>query len=111
LLKRGDKKLVSFHAKIVIVKESQCDYCLENPCVWLDECEALVQNDRNENGHSTFLIENKTRCKIAFHDMFRVVNGRPGHRGVRKQLPECVEYGVRRLFPDKQAQYLGLKEE
>jgi hypothetical protein len=110
LLKRDDEKLVTFHGKKGIVENGQCDYCLEVPCVWLDEREAVVENDRNENGH-TFLIENKTRRKIAFRHMFRVVNGGPGQKGVRKQLPECVECGVRRLFPDEQAQYLGFKEE
>jgi hypothetical protein len=40
--------------------------------------------------------------------MFWVVNGGPGQKGVRKQLPECIEKGVRALFPDNQ--YMGYKE-
>jgi hypothetical protein len=36
---------------------------------------------------------------------------RPGEKGIRKKLPGCVQVGVRALFPDKQAQYMGFKEE
>jgi hypothetical protein len=34
--------------------------------------------------------------------MFRIVNGGPGEKGVRKHLPECVETCVRALFLDDQ---------
>jgi hypothetical protein len=91
-------------------EDCQCDYCGENPCVWVDGRDGVIANDENENGH-TFTIENKTRRKLAFRHMFRVVNGGPGVKGVRKQLPECVEFGVRALFPDEQAKYMGFKEE
>jgi hypothetical protein len=91
-------------------KDSQCDYCSENPCVWVDGRDGVIANDKNENGH-TFSIKNKTCRKLAFRHMFRVVNGGPGQKGVRKQLPECVEFGVRALFPDEQAHYMGFKEE
>jgi hypothetical protein len=89
-------------------RDSLCDFCDENPCVWVCQREAVVTNNENEHGH-TFTIVNKTRHKIAFSHMFRVVNGGPGQKGVRKQLPECVEKGVRALFPDDQ--YMGYKEE
>jgi hypothetical protein len=71
--------------------------------------EAVIANNKNENGH-TFMINNKTRRKIAYKHMFRAVFG-PGEKGIRLKLPECVDVGVRALFPDEQAQYMGFKEE
>jgi hypothetical protein len=105
-----EKKLVGSDGNEDDGEDSQCDYCSENPCVWVDGRDGVIANDENENGH-TFMIENKTCRKLAFRHMFRVVNGGPGEKGVRKQLPECVEFGVRALFPDEQAQYMGFKEE
>jgi hypothetical protein len=69
---------------------------------------AVIANDENKHGH-TFTINNKTRRKLAYRHMFRVVNGGPGQKGVRRRLPECVETGVRALFPDEE--YMGFKEE
>jgi hypothetical protein len=87
--------------------DSMCALCGENPCVWVCQREAVIANNENEHGH-TFTIVNKTRCKIAFQRMFRVINGGPGQKGIRKQLPECVEKGIRALFSDDQ--YMGFKE-
>jgi hypothetical protein len=86
-----------------------CDFCGDCPCVWIAQRQAVIANDYNENGH-TFTVLNKTRRKIAYKHMFRAVNGQ-GEKGIRKKLPECVEVGVRALFPDEQAQYMGFKEE
>jgi hypothetical protein len=85
-----------------------CSLCGENPCFWIQERVAVIANDENEHGH-TFTIDNKSRRKLAYRHMFRVVNGGPGQKGVRKRLPACVETGVRALFPDEE--YMGFKEE
>jgi hypothetical protein len=92
-----------------IESDKCCDFCGYSPCVWIAERRAVIANDNNENGH-TFTIYNKTRRKMAYKHMYRVVNG-PGQKGIRHKLPECVELGVRTLFPDEQAQYMGFKEE
>jgi hypothetical protein len=86
-----------------------CDFCGDSPCVWIAERRAVIANDNNENGH-TFTIYNKTRRKIAYKHMYRAVFG-PGQKGIRQKLPECVELGVRTLFPDEQDQYMRFKEE
>jgi hypothetical protein len=110
-LAKNDGKKRKLESSTVRKEESDksCDYCGECPCVWVTEREAVVASDANENGH-TFTIFNKTRRKMAYKHMYRVVHG-PGQTGVRKQLPECVECGVRALFPDEQAKYMGYKEE
>jgi hypothetical protein len=82
--------------------------CGESQCVWVSHRDAVIANDENEHGH-TFAIVNKTRRKIAFRYMFRVINGGPGQKGIRKRQPECVENGIRALFPD--TEYMGFKEE
>jgi hypothetical protein len=88
--------------------DRSCDLCGDYPCVWIVQRAVVVANDENEHGH-TYNIENKTRRKVGYRHMFRVVNGGPGEKGVRKRIPECVETGVRALFPDDQ--YMGFMEE
>jgi hypothetical protein len=76
--------------------------------VWLAQREQVVANDKLEHEH-VFAVENKTRRKVGFRYMFWVINGGAGQKGIRKRLPECVENGVRALFPDPV--YMGFKEE
>jgi hypothetical protein len=82
------------------------DLCGKKPCVWVSERETVIAMDEVEHGHA---IVNKTRRKIGFRHMFRVINGGPGQKGVRKRLPVCVENGIRALFPDDE--YMGFREE
>lgn len=86
----------------------ECELCGDNPCVWLAERDRVVANDKVLHEH-VFGVENKTRRKVAFRYMFRVLNGGAGQKGVRKRQPTCVEDGVRGLFPD--VEYMGFKEE
>jgi hypothetical protein len=85
-----------------------CEFCGEKPCVWITERDAVIANDENQHGHLLTVL-NRTRRKIAFRHMFHVTNGGYGQKGVRKQHAECVEGGVRALFPD--AVHMGFKEE
>jgi hypothetical protein len=67
---------------------------------------AVVANDENEHGH-TYNIENKTRRKVGYRHMFRVVNG------AREKRSSKTPPGMRRnwrsgLFPDDQ--YMGFME-
>jgi hypothetical protein len=84
-----------------------CDLCGDTPCVWLVEKDRVIANDMAENGTPVTVV-NSTRRKLAFRYMFRCINAGPGRQGVRKKLPECVENGVRELFPD--LVYMGFKE-
>jgi hypothetical protein len=38
------------------------------------------------------------------------MEGGPGSKGVRTWLPECVEKGVRALFPDSEGKFMGFME-
>jgi hypothetical protein len=52
--------------------DRSCDLCGDYPCVWIVQRAAVVAND--ERTH-TYNIENKTRRKVGYRHMFRVVNG------------------------------------
>jgi hypothetical protein len=86
----------------------QCEICGEKPCVWTTERDTVVAKDEMEHGH-TNAIANSARRKTAYRHMFYVTNGGYGSKGVRKRLPECIEIGVRGLFPD--VEHMGFKEE
>ena len=81
-----------------------CDTCSAETCVWIENKEEVLEHDMGEHGH-VFGVSNSTRRRIAYGYMFRVINGGPGQTGVRIKLPECVETGVRAVFPDDQ--YMG----
>jgi hypothetical protein len=85
----------------------QCEVCLETPCVWVAQSDAVIANDENEHGN-LLTVTNSTRRRIAFKHMFHVINGGYGQKGVRKRHPACVEDGIRALFPD--AVHMGFKE-
>jgi hypothetical protein len=59
--------------------DRSCDLCGDYPCVWIVQRAAVVANDEHEHGH-TYNIENKTRRKVGYRHMFRVVNGGPGEK-------------------------------
>ena len=68
--------------------------------MWSAECVTIIAKDENEHSHTS---------SMAFRHMFIVTSGGYGQKGVRRRLPECVEKGVRALFPD--AEHMGFKEE
>jgi hypothetical protein len=76
--------------------------------VWLVERDQVIENNVMDHSHGATVL-NRTRRKSAYGYMFRVINGGPGQTGIRKKLPECVESGIRALFPD--LNYMGIKEE
>jgi hypothetical protein len=106
LSKNQDRILVVASTEKDSGNDCLCDLCGEKPCVWVSERETVIANDEVEHGHT---IVNKTRRKIGFRHMFRVINGGPGQKGVRKRLPVCVENDIRALFPDDE--YMGFREE
>jgi hypothetical protein len=89
--------------------KTKCASCGELPCVWLSERGNVITTERMEH-ENMFGIENRSRRKLAFRYMFRITNGGAGQKGVRQRQPECVENGIRALFPDED-EYMGFKEE
>jgi hypothetical protein len=55
-------------------------------------------------------VETKIRRKGIYRQMALIINDGPMGRGVRMQLPCCVVEGVRALFPDPNAMYMGHKD-
>ena len=86
-------------------KPTQCEFCGELPCVWETERDTILANDGVM--HDAVMVNSKRR-KVAYRHMYRVTNG-IGQKGVRAQHPQCIEKGVRTLFPD--GQFMGFKEE
>jgi hypothetical protein len=76
-----NKKIVTTSGEEDSGSDCLCGFCGENPCVWVCQRENVIANDENEHGHAPTIILNKTRRKIAFRHMFRVVNGGPGQKG------------------------------
>jgi hypothetical protein len=84
-----------------------CDKCENVPCLWEENKESMVQYDKamcDEDAEA-----NKHRYCL-YKQMALVINGGPAGRGNRLKLPECVVTGVRELFPDPGAYYVGHQE-
>jgi hypothetical protein len=87
------------------VGEIKCEFCGDTPCVWLSQRDTVMEIDINEHGGTS--TANNTRRKVAYKHMYQVVNG-IGQKGIRLRHSECVETGVRALFPDEK--YMGFRE-
>jgi hypothetical protein len=88
--------------------DTVCFFCNDSPCVWEAECANVSTMIATEHRADDPTVTNSTRRKTSFRYMWRVRNG-IGQKNVRTKLPECVECGVRALFPDKV--FMGFKEE
>jgi hypothetical protein len=77
--------------------------------VWLVERDQVIENNVMDHSHGTTVLNSRTCLRSAYRYMFRVLNGGPGQTGIRKKLPECVESGIRALFPH--LNHIGFKEE
>jgi hypothetical protein len=85
-----------------------CIHCDKCPCVWLKNREAMLTWDIATYDEE---VEMKIRRKGIYRQMALIINDGPMGRGVRMQLPSCVVDGVRSLFPDPNAKYMGHKDE
>jgi hypothetical protein len=86
----------------------ECKECDECPCVWFANKEAMLTWDLATNDSS---VERKIRRKGIYRQMALIINDGPMGKGVRMQLPGCVVEGVRAIFPDPNAMYMGHKDE
>ena len=92
-----------------------CIHCGDDPCVWLQLEQEILDNDRVHNTHdiageAVDNEPNRARRKRAFQLASRIINGHLG-KGNRKKHSQCVEEGVRSLFPDEQGNHMGFMEE
>jgi hypothetical protein len=70
----------------------ECDLCGDTPCVWKKSKLAnVVANDQLEHGNTSG-IENKTRRRVAYRYMFRMINGSAGQKGAlgKKDSPNAL---------------------
>jgi hypothetical protein len=85
--------------------DTACELCGETPCVWLREQNTVIAMD--DNAHAGSNTPNNTRRRLAFKHMYRVRKG-IGKTGVRERHPQCVEEGIRALFPS--SKHMGYRE-
>jgi hypothetical protein len=86
----------------VPVEESrECEHCCEQPCVWWAKKEDMIFCDTSEHAHlpQEDLPPNNIRRKKMYRQMTLHIQEGHVQKGVRHALPECVEMGVRELFP------------
>jgi hypothetical protein len=67
----------------------------------------MISYDQAVNDEDT--EPNKRRHGL-YRQMALLINGGPSGRGNRLKLPQCVVSGVRELFPDPGAYYVGHQE-
>ena len=86
-----------------------CDYCKENPCVWVTNCEDMRLCDESEHGLLTGddIPNASLRRKGIYRQMALTIAGGPTGRGNRMKLPMCVVNGVRNMFPAEDSKYMG----
>jgi hypothetical protein len=88
--------------------DTVCIFCDDSPCVWVAERDNVIALVATEHRADDPTVSNSTRRKTSFRYIWRVRNG-IGQKSVRTKLPECVETGVRAVFPDKV--FMGFKDE
>jgi hypothetical protein len=88
-------------AEVPFEKEEVCEYCGEKPCVWVAKKHDMVFYDLNEHAHlpEEDLPPNNIRRKKLYRQMTLHIQEGHVRKGVRHELPTCVEIGTRELFP------------
>ena len=80
-----------------------CRYCLQDPCVLQTEYDALLEIG------SAMEHRNCPNNEIRFAMYRHMSNAIHGHLGAgnRRQLPNCVEFRIRNMYPDER--YVGYR--
>jgi hypothetical protein len=80
---------------------TECVDCCESPCVWLAKKEDMIFFDECEHGHlpENDRPPNNIRRKKLYRQMTLHIQNGVVQKGVRHELPKCVEDGTRELFP------------
>jgi hypothetical protein len=88
----------------VVEIEKECKHCCEQPCVWIAKKEDMIFYDESEHGllPKEDLPPNNIRHKKLYHQMTLHLQDGVVQKGVRHELPTCVELGTRELFPSRQ---------
>jgi hypothetical protein len=87
--------------KSFVMRCLECDNVL---CVWDNNKQAVVMFD--EATHKEIAPANKHR-HVMYRQMALVINDGPSGTSVRMRLPGCALTGMRELFPDLDATYMG----
>jgi hypothetical protein len=91
--------------------DMMCEFCEETPCVWITKKEDMLDFDDGEHDHlpTEDWPPNNVRRRKVYRQMTLFINEGPMGKGVRKQLPKCVENGCRECFPS--SVFMGFKDE
>jgi hypothetical protein len=83
--------------------ENECKHCCEQPCVWVAKKEDMIFYDESEHGllPKEDLPPNNIRHKKLYRQMTLHLQDGVVQKGVRHELPTCVELGTRELFPSQ----------
>jgi hypothetical protein len=89
--------------------EKECEHCCEQPCVWVAKKEDMIFYDESEHGllPKEDLPPNNIRRKKLYRQMTLHLQDGVVQKGVRHELPTCVELGTRELFPSPT--FMGFK--
>jgi hypothetical protein len=82
-------------------EKEECAHCCEEPCVWISKKDDMILFDECE--HADLAQEdmppNNIRRKKLYRQMTLHMQDGVMQKGIRHELPKCVEFGTRELFP------------
>jgi hypothetical protein len=88
-----------------------CPGCGDEPCVFLEHEESLIEFDEVE--HSGLALEdrptNNIRRKMLYRQITLMINGGPLGAGVRRELPSCCVSAIWAMLPSET--FMGFKME
>ena len=94
------------------VETVYCNYCQENPCVWVSNKDNMARFDDSANSLFTgdAIPTPNLRRKGLYRQMALIIAGGPTRKGVRMELHICFVNGIREMFPAVDKDYMGHME-
>jgi hypothetical protein len=82
-----------------------CEHCNNKPCDWTEYGPSIIQHIANE-------YAGKANKQLRFLAYVAYTSTKHGYLGKRKRIliPQCVECGIRCIYPDENHSYVGFKE-
>ena len=89
---------------------TQCPDCLRRTCLWEVYGGDIVLHMQNFEEELDTVGRNKNNVirKAGYQYAIRLIFGSLGS-GVRRKLPQCVENGVRSMYPSTDGRFMGYK--